>query len=486
MRNILNKNLLRQLTFLEILYEERNWITIGNIAENISCSEKILRNDIKLINEEFKPFQINTSSRGILLTYPHQFSRDYIYQKVLSLSPEFSFIERVFFNEKYDLETIAAELFISPSSLRRIINKINRYFKKYCIQIKSNPCTIIGEEEKIRNFFIHYIYEKYGVYENPFPHIQLITLEQLLEYGIKKNYLPNNFPDLINLKYRLMVNIIRLKNNHLININQEFSDNIDMEILENKSFCETFKNRFHLELNKASLLQLFHNSLNNKYAFTYEQLEKMIENRSGNAHIVVPKIKELLNLISIKTKIPIQNESQIILKFYNLQYILDAPTYVLYKKRRFIDVNIANEFSHLFFILKEELKKFKYHEDFKPTESFFNEALYIIISNWGKITIMLRHRMRSVELGLFCDLEIEHTLLIKDVIDYQFGNVACTHVIEELNIDAFKKAAEKFDIIITNISGINDIEIPIICINTIPFLSDINKLQNQIYSLIKS
>ncbi|EJQ42908.1 hypothetical protein IEQ_05112 [Bacillus cereus BAG6X1-2] len=486
MRNILNKNLLRQLTFLEILYEERNWITIGNIAENISCSEKVLRNDIKLINEEFKPFQINTSSRGILLTYPHNFSRDYIYQKVLSLSPEFSFIERVFFNEKYDLETIAEELFISPSSLRRIMNKINRYFKKYCMEIKSSPCTIIGEEEKIRNFFIHYIYEKYGVYENPFPNSQLITLEQLLEYGIKKNYLPNNFPDLINLKYRLMVNIIRLKNNHPININQEFLDNIDMKILGKKSFCEIFKNRFHLELNKSSLLQLFHTSLNNKYAFTYEQLEKMIENRIGNAHIVVPKIKKLLNSISIEINIPIQNESQLILKFYNLQYKLDTPTYVLHEKRRFINVNLAHEFSHLFSILKKELNKFKYNEDFKCTEFFMSEALYILVSNWGKISSMLKHRMKPVELGLFCDLEIEHTSLIKDMIDYQFGNVACTHVIEELNIDAFKKAAKKFDLIITNISGINDIEIPIICINTIPFLSDINKIQNQIYSLIKS
>ncbi|MES5896782.1 helix-turn-helix domain-containing protein [Bacillus cereus group sp. RP43] len=486
MRNILNKNLLRHLTFLEILYSERDWITLGNIAKRIKCSEKVLRNDIKLINDDFEPFQIDTSSRGILLTYPPHLSRDYIYQKVLSISPEFSFIERIFFNETYDLETIAEELFISSSSLKRIIKRINRCLEKYSMQIKSNPCTIIGEEENIRNLIIHYIYEKYGVYENPFPYIQLAALDQLLVYGIKKNYVLNNFPDLTNLKYRLMVNIIRLKNNHSININQKVLDNIDISILENENFCQLFKNRFHLELNKENLLQLFHSFLDNKYAFTYKQLEKKVDNRIENAHIIVPKIKKLLRIISNEINIPIQNERQIILKFYNLQYILNKPTYILHEKRRYFAENNAHELSQLIFILKKELNKFKYHKNFKWTPSFFNEAFYILITNWEKISISLKSSIPTIELGLFCDSDIAHTLLIKDIIDYQFGNLVCTHVIEELNIDAFKKASKKYDLIITNISGINDIELPIICINTVPFMSDISKIQKQIYSLIKS
>lgn len=72
-----------------------------------------------LINHEFEPFQIETSVKGILLTYLSHYSADYIYQKVISLSPVFSFIERIFFDEKYNIENIAEKLFISPLTLRR-------------------------------------------------------------------------------------------------------------------------------------------------------------------------------------------------------------------------------------------------------------------------------------------------------------------------------------------------------------------------------
>ncbi|PNK22238.1 hypothetical protein CBP87_32015, partial [Bacillus thuringiensis] len=53
MRLLLNKNLLRQLHLLEKLYEKDGWVTLNVIAQTLNCSERVLQDDIKLINEEF-------------------------------------------------------------------------------------------------------------------------------------------------------------------------------------------------------------------------------------------------------------------------------------------------------------------------------------------------------------------------------------------------------------------------------------------------
>lgn len=134
-----------------------------------------------------------------------------------------------------------------------------------------------------------------------------------------------------------MVNIIRLKNNHfrMITETDSFPSNIDLNILENKSFCQLFKNTFHLDFNKENVHQLFYIFFNNKYAFTYEQFENMIKNKLNNAWIVVPRIINLLENLSSKLNIPIENKQKIILEIYNLQNMFFVTSFSLYNKRIF-------------------------------------------------------------------------------------------------------------------------------------------------------
>ncbi|MDO6662265.1 helix-turn-helix domain-containing protein [Bacillus thuringiensis] len=324
MRSILNKNLLRNLNTLEFLYENSDWITIGHIAKSLRCSEKILKQDIKLINGEFSPLKIETSRKGIKLTYPSNYSAEFIYQKILSLSPEFSFIERIFFKENYTIETLAEELFVSVSTLRRIIIKLKRYFKKIKINItiNTNPCQIVGSEVTIRNFIIHFFYEKYGAIKSPFPTIQVKVLDQILLFTSKKNNIELNFPDLTRLRYWVMVGIVRLKNNHFLDMTESLPENIDSSILDNKTLCILFKKFFGFELTREVIYQLGYVFLNKHFALNYEQLELMIQNKTTNAWIIVPQLKKFLSSISSKLNIPIQNEEKILLELYNTIFVI--------------------------------------------------------------------------------------------------------------------------------------------------------------------
>ncbi|PFJ18209.1 hypothetical protein COD67_18330 [Bacillus cereus] len=484
MRLLLNKNLLRQLQLLEKLYEKDGWVTLGVIAQTIDCSERVLRDDIKLINEEFKPFQIKTSKKGIMLTYPYQYSSDFIYQKVLSLSPEFSFIERIFLEEKYDIETMADELFLSPSTLWRIITKLNTFFNQYEIQIVTNPCKITGNEQCIRSIMVQFFYEKYGVTHCPFRDSQIKILDQLFIHVAPKNNTKLNFPDLIRLRYWTMVNIIRLKNNHFKEIREDFPNNIDLSFLDNKSFCQLFKSAFHLDFNQENVHQLFYIFLNNHYAFNYAQLEKMIQQRSNHAWIVVPKIIDFLHSLSNKLNIPIQNKEKIILELYNLQTMNYGQSFILNDKRRLFSEHLSHEFSYFILLVKEELTRFRFHKEFKWNANFFTETLYILIIHWTNLLSALKNKVPILRVGIFCDADIEHTEFIQNIMEYQFGHLIKPYIIKELNLSSFKEVSKKYDLIITNISGIKDISIPLICVNTIPLSHDLNKVQKEIFTLI--
>ncbi|HDR5276346.1 TPA: helix-turn-helix domain-containing protein [Bacillus thuringiensis] len=484
MRSLLNNNLRRQLQFLELLYEQDGWHTLGVCSQRLNCSERILREDIKLINQEFQPFQIDTSIKGIMLTYPSQYSIDFIYQKVLSVSPEFSFIERIFFDERYDIETIAEQLFLSVSTLRRIITKWNVYLAQYEIYISTNPCKIMGNEQNIRSIMVHYFYEKYGVTHTPFEDNQIQVLDQLFLYVTQTNQIKLNFPDLIRIRYWTMVNVIRLQHQHMKTISVNFSNPLDVSIFENSSFCQLFRDTFSLDFNHETAYQLFSVFFNHQYAFTYEQLEIMVQQKLNDAWKIVPEILRLLHRLSDKLQVPLQNEQKIILELYNLQTMNYGRSFILHDKRRFFSEQHSHEFSYFVLLLKEELTHFHFHEKFKWNANFFTETLYILIIHWTNLLQALKQKVSVLHVGIFCDSDIEHTLFIHNIMQYQFEHLIQLSMIDVLHLSSFKQVSKNYDLIITNISGFTDIPIPVVCVNTIPLLQDLNKVQKVIFTLI--
>lgn len=482
MRSLLNNNLRRQLHFLELLYEQDGWHTLGICAQKLNCSERILREDIKLINQEFQPFQIKTSIKGILLKYPSHYSADFLYQKVLSLSPEFSFIERIFFDESYDIETLAEELFLSTSTLRRIITKCNLYFKPYEIQILTNPCKIIGNERNIRSIMVHFFYEKYGVNDNPFQENQIQVLNQIFIYVTKKNQIQLNFPDLIRIQYWTMVNVIRLQHQHMKTISEDCSNYLDVSVFDNSTFCQLFQDTFCLTFNQETAYQLFSVFFNQHYAFTYEQLETMIQQKTNLAWKIVPKILDILHKLSNKLKVPIKNKQKIILELYNLQTMNYGRSFILNDKRRFFSEHHSHEFSYFVTLLKNELTELK--EQLEWDSLFFTEALYILIIHWTNLLQALKQKVPVLHVGIFCDSDAEHTLFIRNIMQFQFGHLIKLSMIEVLHLSSFKEVTKNYDLIITNISGLTNISTPLFCVNTIPLLQDLNKVQKEIFTLI--
>lgn len=112
------------------------------------------------------------------------------------------------------------------------------------------------------------------------------------------------------------------------------------------------------------------------------------------------------------------------------------------------------------------------------------ETLYILIINWTNLLNALKDKVPVLHVGIFCDSDKEHTLFIRNIMHYQFGHLIHLSMIDELHLDSFKKVTKNYDLLITNISGLIDISIPLVCVNTIPLLQDLNKIQKEIFTLI--
>ncbi|SQF20699.1 trans-acting positive regulator [Streptococcus pyogenes] len=64
------------------------------------------------------------------------------------------------------LGELANELFVSLSTLKRLIEKVNIYLKnEFDIKIITNPIQVVGEESQIRLFYIKYFSEAYSMSE---------------------------------------------------------------------------------------------------------------------------------------------------------------------------------------------------------------------------------------------------------------------------------------------------------------------------------
>lgn len=91
------------------------------------------------------------------------------------------------YDETKTVFELAEELYISSSTLFRLIKKLNLSLADYYVQVQTNPCKLISEnEESIRYFYISYFSERYNNLEWPFKTINQTIFEQLLTFIAKK------------------------------------------------------------------------------------------------------------------------------------------------------------------------------------------------------------------------------------------------------------------------------------------------------------
>lgn len=262
MRELLSKKSHRQLELLELLFENKRWFHISELAELLHCTERSVKDDLSHVRSAFPDLIFHSSTNGIRIINTDDSDIEMVYHHFFKHSTHFSILEFIFFNEGCDTDSICKEFYISSSSLYRIIRHINKIIKKqYRFEISLNPVRITGNEIDIRYFFAQYFSEKYYFLEWPFEDFSVEPLCKLLALVYKETAFPVNFATQRMLKLLLVTNLYRIKFGHFLEVEKNSFNNQLLESFMQAEGIEeivaSFDSEYHISLNKEVIGQLF-------------------------------------------------------------------------------------------------------------------------------------------------------------------------------------------------------------------------------------
>lgn len=182
------------------------------------------------MRESYSYLTFQTSNKEIRLVLNQSAGIKETFREIIQSNLVFQVLELLFFDETLNITQLAAHFYTSASTMYRIIDSINSYFKEdFDCYIQTNPCKFVGNEKNIRSFYKTYFTEAYTVFDWPFKDYD--------EKSVNKKF--NKILSLINAEYELgfanyesiktniMVNLYRYKQGHLIdstdNVNSVFN-----------------------------------------------------------------------------------------------------------------------------------------------------------------------------------------------------------------------------------------------------------------------
>lgn len=314
--NILEKTSERQVRLALLLGMKP--MNCDSLAKQLDITKKTLLSDIVFFNHTYSPATIKIDQYQITtLELPNDINLEDLIKQILNHSTNVQILKMIFTEEPI-LSKIAEKLYLSETSIRRIVLKINEYFsqKKWPLSIKiASRLKIVGDESFIRHFFCSMFREIYNPQQ--LPHFDYIV--DLLQRYHKKNqtFASINTYKLILNSYYFYTSVIRIGQAHLIDsspIEETNSELIFFDLLKKSTvLCSIIEKKYNFSITKTNI----HNLLNScTYLYFFD---------SPNH-----KLKELLKLHELVHKFYAYMDIDISLSSEDLQRLND---FVHFNKR---------------------------------------------------------------------------------------------------------------------------------------------------------
>ncbi len=477
MKKLLSTKDLRVLTILETLNEEN--ISFEEMLKRLNITSKTLRLDIECINIDFNPIQIKESvDKFLYLSIPISHSFSWIYPICLKMSNEFQFLEVLFLEEGIDFFTLMERLFISESSLRRLIQRINYLLTDENIHIETNPLKISGNETSIRNFFIHYFMEKCpdGLYS--FGKDKWNSVSKLLDQYLSTNYPNITYTDLEKIRILLIVSLIRESYGNKQNASAHSSKELVLNIEE--SVKEEIFHSFNIHLTKDYIINLFPHFFSSNFSLNEQEF---FINAEINEEVRLVKLlfENMINEISKEIDLPIPNLNKLLMDLCNAFFLDYGKPYILYdlhgkfvKHLKKLNPKWVSIFEKKLIAILEQTKNDTFH---------LNNYLYIIITHWKKLYEYLRDKDKITEIGIFFNTDLEHTKFIKNMLETEYSQRVSFEIIESREIENIFEQFQKYDYVITNIPSSNFSNV--ICFSNFPTKNDLEILHKKLVESIR-
>lgn len=494
MRNLLRGNERRQLKTIEVLFAHDDWMTISDLAKAVDSSLRILKYDFDSMRETYKDFTIETSPKGVRLVFQKNKGLKSHYKNVFENSLAFRLLELIFFNEDYTVYEIADQLYLSISSLYRLINYINEVTIEYGFQVDTNPCRIVGTERSIRTFFYRYFFEKYTTMDWPNlekkTEIQVDKIDHFLSYLINLPKLNLDFAYYNQLKTMVFINLLRYNRGYRVKVDYSkvnFQD-LTSDLNVYRDAIEYFEKNFQMKANLDLMTQIFMPFAHERYSINYDTL-LLKASRKTTIQKEVTYIETLLNELSVKHNIPIRNVENIVYHTHNSAFYEEFDPkagFILYNRNAHFMGLIKEEFPRFYEDLYEAVKKYRKVARLKYTPDGMNYFMYVIFSHWDCLLIELRKKYKKVKILIISNRDVSHAKMLKDFITYEYGRRLIIDIYDDVFLTKDILEESDYDFIISNFP-VSGLEAKVaIYVENIPTVSDYNKIGKEINHILLS
>ena len=444
MMGLLEKQLERQFALLYMLNTESS--NVNELAKKLNITDKTLIADIEHFNDSCYPVHIGINLyKEVTLTIPKNINLDDIFTKILNHSINVKILKYIVISEP-TLTEISNALFLSKTSIRRIVSKINTYFFNENIDIKIDLQTkliIVGNETEIRRLFASMFKEMYRVKG----FIYFDTIHQILRRCLKTHNKTASAPKIIYSVYYIFISIIRIGNNHFVP-EKELTDkesvvNTILSVIQNDTVFATLMNqkyRFHVNKNNvANILSSYFGLLfaddenEHKHSFMPAKIEKFLTH-----------FYSVLNIQKTISKSNVDYFFNYINFYKELMVFKVSYADIFYKKTIQNNPNIwqayqrALAFSGLNFIKKNELL----HKDL---------LLELLISS-SQLLRMVEPKVKEKSILVLSSQEMGVSLLYKNIILNKYPFFKNIDIYEKDIFSIDYQLVNQYDLILTDLS----------------------------------
>ncbi|MEA4933586.1 MAG: helix-turn-helix domain-containing protein [Lawsonibacter sp.] len=168
MRELLDASSQRGMKVLETLIWMDNWVTARELASMLNVSERTILDDLSYLKKRWgKYLNVDISVKnGILMHNRNIAIMGKVFIDIFNDSTALQWLERILFFPDQNIEFYENKLFVSKSTLNRLLPKINGFLLKngMSIQRNNNKYRIVGNDELyLRQFFAGFLIELHGL-----------------------------------------------------------------------------------------------------------------------------------------------------------------------------------------------------------------------------------------------------------------------------------------------------------------------------------
>lgn len=456
---------------IESLYYAEVPLTLKELAEKIGTSKRSISSYIEELKERVEKSNgaLISQSEGYELVLSDNISIDYFQHKLMQSSTGLRLLECLLFNDEMTAYELEKELYISSSSLSRLITKLKGALIDYGLFLDTHHYRIKGDEFLIRRFYTTYFIEAYGYQAWPFNSIDSNEVSDIMTSLLR---CPSIKTDTVNFhKFKIFsaVSIVRESKSHDI-----YQSNLT-ELVTNR---EEYNEIYHHVANQLDSLSLpsakkeQYTRLYTYYMVYYSRSYmdiKISPSDAAKRNTIITDLKE----ISQSFNLPPADFSQIIEKLNEVLYQHSKMTYskalnnfLLFEPR---DYSLLKIYSNQYPIFYTTLNDFLHNicADYGLDESKVNtdELLYIILSRWDQLSLHLYQNYSTCRLLVYSPLSLRHADSIASFLKAKLERACLVDVFSDplLSEDMLEKY--DFDILVCTSSVSLFIDQPVITLH---------------------